>query len=505
MNTTTAKNAKHINTFFLPRIDMSSIILASFLCLTVSIGFIFTSDKFIHWFIIPTTLSGIVIGVDAVNWVRKRVPLFDPRGLLGIFGLHFFFLAPLLHIAWDYQLLYLRPMEDWRTWFGYMSILNFVGLCVYNIARRWIKPYSQNRLQTVWRLNPHLALIGLYFGMLFTGLLQFLIFWQFGGIEGFARTSPQDVRGWGWIFTFSESFPLLLLFAFVVFARDKPLLRSWTVIGIVIVIFFAIRLVFFGGLSGSRSSTLYAMIWAVCVVHFYLRPVPRQLVHFGIALAIVFIYLGGLYKSYRADLLQIIQDEGIQSIPRLLDEVNRGVEEVVVEDFGRVSVQTYMLYRLTEELPYENFEYAHGRTYLVGLLAPIPSAIFPDRPTGRVELGTIVIEPDALLYGGLSSRIYALAGEAMLNFGWPAIPFMFGIWGLIVGLVCRWLIVIPYDDTRILLLPMLIVLCFLFLTADLDLNVIYLVRQGLVPIVILWFASRKEPLEPSSETIRQTA
>jgi hypothetical protein len=498
-------NTKHVNTFFLPRIDLSSVLVASFLCLAVSIGFIFTSDKFVHWFLIPTTLCGIAIGTDAVNWVRQRVPLFDPRGLLGVFGLHFFFLAPLLHINWDYQLLYLRPLEDWRAWFGYMSTLNLIGLCAYQTARRLIRSYRQNRYQTVWRLNSHLALIGLYFGMLFTGLLQFIIFWQFGGIEGFARASPQDVRGWGWIFTFSESFPLLMLFAFVIFARDKPLLRTWAVIGIVIAIFFVIRLLFFGGLSGSRSSTLYAMIWAICVIHFYLRPVPRQLIHLGIALAIVFMYLGGLYKSYRVDFLQIIQDEGIESIPRLLEDANRGVEEVLIEDLGRVSVQTYMLYRLTEELPYEDFEYAYGRTYVVGLLAPIPSAIFPNRPTGRVELGTIVIEPDALLYGGTSSRIYALAGEAMLNFGWPAVPFMFGIWGLIVGLVCRWLTVIPQNDTRILLFPMLIVVCFLFLTADLDLNIIYLVRQGLVPFVILWFSSRKGLLESNSETITKTA
>lgn len=68
------------------------------LCCSVVIGFLIVSEQFWHWFVVPVGLCGVVIGVDAVDWLRGRLGALDPVGLLGLLGWHFFFLAPLLHV-----------------------------------------------------------------------------------------------------------------------------------------------------------------------------------------------------------------------------------------------------------------------------------------------------------------------------------------------------------------------------------------------------------------------
>src|SRR6476619_5415760 len=60
-----------------------------------------------HWFVLPVLAAGTLIGVDAVLWFTGRVQLFYPAGILGVLGVHFFFLAPLLHIIWNTEMPYI--------------------------------------------------------------------------------------------------------------------------------------------------------------------------------------------------------------------------------------------------------------------------------------------------------------------------------------------------------------------------------------------------------------
>src|SRR5437588_10852622 len=82
------------------RIDVGSLLISSYLCILTVIGFVVASDRFLHWFVLPVACCGALIGIDAVDWLRGRVHLLDPVGILGLYGLHFFFLAPLLHVYW---------------------------------------------------------------------------------------------------------------------------------------------------------------------------------------------------------------------------------------------------------------------------------------------------------------------------------------------------------------------------------------------------------------------
>jgi hypothetical protein len=96
-----------------------SVFISFFLSLLILAEFLPRSEQFLHWFVIPVTLSGILIGIDAIDWWRGRFNIFDPVGILGLLGFHFFFLAPLLHVRWDSWLEpWYTPPADWRPFVG---------------------------------------------------------------------------------------------------------------------------------------------------------------------------------------------------------------------------------------------------------------------------------------------------------------------------------------------------------------------------------------------------
>src|SRR5262245_3061212 len=55
-----------------------------------------------HWFVIPTFLCGVIIGHDMIDWFRGKLDPFDPIGLIGIFGFHWFFISPLMQVDRNY-------------------------------------------------------------------------------------------------------------------------------------------------------------------------------------------------------------------------------------------------------------------------------------------------------------------------------------------------------------------------------------------------------------------
>lgn len=473
--------------------DASSLIFSFFLCSAITLLFVLTSERqFLHWFVLPVTLCGVIIGVDAIDWFRHRLDTFDPIGIVGIFGFHFFFLAPLLHILWDHQLLYIQSVEDWRPWLGYMGILNFVGLLFYRASRTVFKPQSRSPVK-IWQFDLRLLPIVLLFAVLITAGLQFLVYQQFGGISGYLNTFEETIlgstgfTGFGTLFAISESFPLLLLISYAIIARNRPHWRSWLVILCVLAIFFFIRILF-GGLRGSRSNTLFVMVWALGVVHLYIRPVPRKIVYLGVVFSLGFMYLFGFFKNVGSDAFTLLQDPG--RFVQLEQTTKRTLQVTLLSDLGRADIQAYVLYRLTDSSV--NYRYGYGISYVSGLLTPIPDVLWSQQLTTKVDLGSNVLYGDSPYLSSFrrSSRIYGLAGEAMLNLGPFAVPFSFILLGLLVSRVHHWLHMWSANDTRRVLLPFLILLCLLVLTNDTDNNAVFLVKQSLVPFLVIWISSK---------------
>ena len=52
----------------------------------IALGFVGANLRMWHWFVLPVSLCGFLIGPDAVRWMRGKYDLYDPKGLLGVFG-----------------------------------------------------------------------------------------------------------------------------------------------------------------------------------------------------------------------------------------------------------------------------------------------------------------------------------------------------------------------------------------------------------------------------------
>jgi hypothetical protein len=478
-----------------------SLVIAIFLCISIILCLLQTSEQFLHWFLIPVTLSGILIGIDAVDWFRGRLNLFDPVGIIGLLGFHFFFSAPLLHVGLDFWMdPDIIPPTDWRPWLGGMAILNFLGLWVYRFFRNIsFKPTENQSSQTVWKLNHQRFFPIICVALIIAAILQLMVYQKFGGIANYIdaatraarREGEDEFQGMGILFLLSESFPILAMMGFTVYAQTKKQLQTRTVLLLVLIVFLGLQL-FFGGLRGSRSNTIWALFWAIGMIHFWLRRISKKEIAIGLVFFILFMYIYGFFKTGGLEAVNTAL-QGQEARANLEETSGRSWESLVLQDLGRSDTQAFLLYRIMH--PNSDYEYAWGRTYLPALTMLIPSVIMPDKPPEKTKEGT------EIQYGKgtydpkfwSSSKVYGLAGETMLNFGPYVIPLAFILLGIVVGKVRRWLLTWSVGDHRLLLLPMLVNFCFIILVGDTDNYIFFLFKNsGMATLVIFLSCDRRK-------------
>ncbi len=474
---------------------LTSLLISMSLCTLTVCGFLMASPPMAHWFVVPVWLCGILIGRDAVDWFRGRLSLLDPAGIIGLIGVHFFFLAPLLHVAWDSWMLYVEPPPDWRPWLGAMAGVNAVGLLLYHAARdkdRGRRPAADAAGR---ELDTPRLLFAAGCGMAVSGSLQLWVYATHGGILGYVDAFTQTVglpqaqtafSGMGWIFMLSESFPILAMLAFAAVARRTRIGRTWVVILAVLIAYFALKMLF-GGLRGNRSNTIWGLFWAVGIVHLWIRPLSKRFIIAGVCVLVAFMYLYGFYKGLGRDVVAVYEAGSLDEVGQRLDRTFKGL---VLGDLGRADVQAFLLYRLSR--PDRDYAYAWGRTYLGTAALLIPRQIWPERPPTKVlegtEAQTGVGSYDEEKW--VSSKVYGLAGETMLNFGPLPVAIAYLAFGAVVGRLQRFHSRLRPGDARLLAYPFILNLCFTVLLNDSDVLLFMLIKDGLVPLSVLWFGSR---------------
>jgi hypothetical protein len=476
----------------------SSVVVSVLLSTVISMGFLATSPRFAHWFIIPVTVCGILIGIDAAAWLFGRIDVFDPVGIIGLLGFHVFFLAPLLHVSWDHWMAYVVGPADWRPWLGWMAALNAIGLLCYRFTRRVLSSRRSQSARTEWRTVSGRFSIAVTAALLATAVLQVWVYAQHGGVLAYIDHATSTERfdeassfaGTGWILTMSESFPILAMIAFAAYSRDHPHARRWAVLAPALVVFVALQLLF-GGLRGSRSNTIWSLFWAVGIVHLWIRPLRRGTICVGLVGTLLFMYLYGFFKDMGLDAFRAFESGSARE--ELEGRTQRKFETLILDDLGRSDVQAFVLSRLMESD--RDYGYALGRTYLGTLALLIPASVWPDRPPTKVQEGTEVQYGDGtyLPYGQnklVSLRVYGLAGETMLNFGPVAIPIAFVVFGCIVEWTRRRTLAWSSRDSRQLLVPFLVNLCFLVLISDSDNILFFVIKSGFAPLALVLLTSQ---------------
>jgi len=465
----------------------SSAVIAFVVVLITDLLFMESSSRFQHWFIVPISVCGILIGMDALEWLRGRLDLYDPIGLIGILGFHFFFVAPLLHVQWDYFEVGFAPPPDWREWLGYMAVWNAVGLIAYRMCRQVFHAKTGSR-RTLWKMDKLRFQWVMPICLIISAAAQAAVYARFGGVVGFMdanHNDPDALMGMGWIFMISESAPILAGF-FVVVHLQKGKIR-WSRAGVALVGLFVLQL-YFGGLRGSRSQTLQLFMWVLGCCHFLIRPVPRRMVYVGCVFVMIFLYFYGFYKSMGADAVQAFTASS-EERERLAKQGHKTWEGMVLGDLGRADVQAFILYRLENDG--QDFDYAKGRTYLGALTLPIPHWILPERPYTKLKEGTEIQTGSDFDPQYPSSRVYGLAGESMLNFGPFGIPFVFAIAGLLIGWFRSAVDRLLPGDSRFLLVPLGVYSCLAILIGDSDNVVFGLVKDGVLPFLVVAMCSIK--------------
>ncbi|MCC6417366.1 MAG: hypothetical protein IT429_03875 [Gemmataceae bacterium] len=473
----------------------SSYLIASCVCAATLVALLPRAPELAHWFVLPVLLCGILVVADGVEWARGRLDRFDPRGLIGLLGFHFFFLAPLLHVTWRHFMDEVTPPPDWRDWLGRMALLNAVGLVIYRASLAALPLRPPADLRPAWVLDRRRFFALLAAALPLTAALQVWVYAQYGGIAGYievatSQTSRNTMPGMGLVFMFSESFPILALLGYAVWTRGRERVPSWATLAMVLAVFFVLVL-FFGGLRANRSNTIWNLFWAVGVLHFWVRPVPLKWIGVGLVFLVAFMYAYGLYKGAGLQGVEALADS--ESRDAVAGKHNRTLDIVLLDDFGRSDVQAFLLYRLTSGEG--DYRLALGRTYAAALAILVPRGLWSDRPPNMAKEGT------EAMYGvgtfapvvAESSRVYGLAGEVMLNFGPVAVPAAFLLWGLGVAWVRRLPTAWAAHDARLLLYPLLIVVAFSMVFQDVENQLFFAIKYGLMPFVVTRLAVRVTP------------
>jgi hypothetical protein len=484
----------------------SRILASAAICLAIAAIAMASAPACMHWFMVPVFLCGVLCGSDGLLLVSHKCRnFFQPVPLLGAFGVYYFFLAPIMHVATDYWFTS-EPWapkeipEDWRTWLGLMAIVNLAGLGIYKILYRpFTRLFSRRRLSGFQRMNPRSvrSLGAIVLGILF--LLQVYVYFLFGGIAGFVEAfgsatqgKESALTGLGWVLALAESFPVLFVIVCSVhFRRHLATIGSLRLSAYITATFPLAML--FGGLRGSRGNTVFTILYIIGIVHCTVRPVPPRVFALCAGASLVFMYLYGFYKANPMTLSDPVSlFEAVTSPDSreyLEKQSHRGTEGVLMGDLERSDLQAYLLFRMSQ--PESNVQLAYGRTYIEGAVDFIPYGLFHYRLPGKLKYGTDVVFGANTYSPGrsVSSKIYGLTGETMLNFGIYGAPFGFILLAAAVGYARALGGRLSPADSRRYIVPILSIACLVFLSSDLDNVIFVLLQHALVPLILIRLCS----------------
>jgi hypothetical protein len=428
---------------------------------------------------VPILLMTIVLSIYSWQVVRRADKFVVTAWFQIAYLWYSFLIIPVAHVYFDYLPFAVRSY-DVPSIFANLIVLNAIGLVFANLGFALVRDvrlptieYDQNRLMMVsggfvvvgvvawvFALNP---------GMLYVD-------------DAFHRDESISVT----LYIFSGAVPMLIVIASVAYFRNRPFMNvhKWSLFIILVIL-----AVILGGMRGNRSSMIIIVSSGLIWIHLFLRPFTwRELAAIGIS-GFLFILAYGRYKYGGLGAVLGTDPKGIEHANSMLDPLR-----IFLLDLGRAEVQAMVL---------DNFRQGHfvprynGETYIRAFTQILFESWEPDWLRPKTVVG-----PLAQYVAGstrfATSRIYGLTGEAILNFGYLAIPAVFFLYGLVHAFLLAALK--RMDGALVFLAPLSIMLPVVLLFVDLDNLVVFFIVYWALPIFVVATSLRRGTPLRAAET-----
>lgn len=429
----------------------------------------------IDFILVPVSICGLL----CMNKILKCISLPESYNNISlsvwIFSFISSFIAPIINISSNIWTSYLYPEPvDWLPYATIVSFVYLIGLIIYE--RVLSKPLNIKEFKTIWipRKNAFKILIAL---MTVSLAAQVYVYASFGGILGYmmAYTDSESsinsaFSGMGAFFILSELFPYLFLIAIVLKLNNKNL-SMFKQLLLIFILFCVVM--FFGGLRGSRSNTVLFMTMSLIALHrfvFKLSKVHLVLLVIGF---FSFMYIGRIYKNSGMNMIKNGQIESLEK-----KKNTNFVEEVIIGDLSRYSINAYELYRLEGNT---NYKYRYGQTYLWGTLTFIP---FGNRLIKAMNIDSRSDATNHLFLTEKNSRILGVYGEWLINFGKYTFFIPYLLLAFVLLGIKKYTLKIPKEDIRQILIPVIFVFIPQLLISDSSNIMFFFIKR----IFLVWLA-----------------
>lgn len=259
-------------------------------------------------------------------------------------------------------------------------------------------------------------------------LSQFVMIYQFGGLEGYFDSLARRVEDWsgfGWARVLIGTLNVLNVAYFAIGLRAKRSVAWWALFAA----HFAIVMVI-GLLSGSRSGLLNIFALLLITFHYLRRPVRiAPAAGMVVALSLMASLLGTAREGFKVSGGEVTTGLSNASQSFSFAAFSYGVDPL----------------KLIADAP--NLILAKGSTFLSLVTNSIPRSIYPEKPdTGGVFLTKYYAGDEWM---GLSNLTPSFLGEWIINFGWlGGVVGFFISYGIICIFVLRWYVRLLRDQSR---------------------------------------------------------
>lgn len=461
-----------------------------FLSLIVSIVLILIMGSDAAILILPTFM-GMFLLLEIITFsISKGGSLFHPVVFTSFVLMWVLVFSPVVSVASE-SYLFLSPKEiNWNYWVGITTW--FYLLCIilyYTLVQSFL--VRKTVVGVVTYNKKRILLIGFCF-LTVSLICQILVYIKFGGIIGYMTSwteNRDDFDGLGFLFMFSEPFPILALIILCMLVDPEKIKRPLLFLIITFIVFFILKLLF-GGFRGSRSNTVWGIFWFAGIVHLYFFRLKVVHVIFGLIFLTIFMNLYSLYKSFGIDAFSgeyTLQDTG-----RFDDNPT---VTILLNDFSRAPLHAYLL---SQYFDYGAYEIKFGQTYLAAINKIIPIFDVTELYSKNSAGSEILYDRKSnLMFGDyFNSRIYGAYGEGLLNFG----PFIavsaFGFFSLFIVLLDNFTRTLNKYHPYYLIIPFFSNLSIILLITDLDNVIFFILKNGFMVFIlaylILLFAVKKD-------------